>query len=124
MLYKSWLRQIKSRKHLRPQRVKELFLREDKQQIANKNKMHYQLISASVKRISARAACGTLTAGAQQISPDSRRTARDPGPAASDLPTDSVTVTAVKTVPVHTNHCTYDTVKHFCYHLLPNAKAA
>lgn len=88
---------------------KALFLREVKQQIANKNKMHYQLISSSVKKISVRAACGMLTAVAQHISPDSRHAARRPLTCCSDLPTDSITVTAIKRVPVCTNRCTCNT---------------
>lgn len=103
---------------------KALFLREVKQQIANKNKMHYQLISSSVKRYLYKQLLGpsvqkhntlVLTAGMQQ---------GDPRPAALTSPLTRSQLLPLKRFLFTQTICTYNTAEHFWLNFLLNSNAS
>ncbi len=102
---------------------KALFFRDVKQQIANKNKMHYQLISSSVKRYLYKQLLGlsvqkhntlVLTAGMQQ---------RDPRPAALTSRQTRSQLLPLKWFLFTQTICTYNTVEHLCLNILFNSNA-
>lgn len=94
-----------------------------KQQIANKNKIHYQLISSSVKRYRYKQLLGlsvqkhnplVLTAGMQQ---------GDPRPAALTSRLIRSQLLPLKWFLFTQTICTYNTVEHFCLNILFNSNA-
>ncbi len=104
-------------------RFKALFFRDVKQQIANKNKMHDQLISSSVKRYLYKQLLGlsvqkhntlVLTAGMQQ---------GDPRPAALTSRLTRSQLLPLKWFLFTETICTYNTVEHFCLNILFNSNA-
>ncbi len=102
---------------------KALFFRDVKQQIGNKNKTLYQLISSSVKRYLYKQLLGlsvqkhntlVLTAGMQQ---------GDPRPAALTSRLTRSQLLPLKWFLFTQTICTYNTVEHCCLNILFNSNA-